>query len=99
MAARFPDELTCDMAETYHALDWRALGLPLAATLAMGAVVWLLWQKLFTENYLSAGRGKLMIAVIVCVAAGIAVYVVCAVLFKAVRSEDLPARLRRRAKR
>ena len=48
---------------------------------------------------LSAGRGKLMIAVIVCVAAGIAVYVVCAVLFKAVRSEDLPARLRRRAKR
>ena len=72
---------------------------PLAATLAMGAVVWLLWQKLFTESYLSAGRGKLMIAVIVCVAAGIAVYVVCAVLFKAVRSEDLPARLRRRAKR
>ena len=40
-----------------------------------------------------------MIAVIVCVAAGIAVYGVCAVLFKAVRSEDLPARLRRRAKR
>ena len=72
---------------------------PLAATLAMGAVVWLLWQKLFTESYLSAGRGKLMIAVIVCVAAGIAVYVVCAVLFKAVRSEDLPARLRRCAKR
>ena len=33
MAARFPDELTCDMAETYHALDWRALGL---ATLAAG---------------------------------------------------------------
>lgn len=33
MAARFPDELTCDMAETYHALDWRALGLPLAAGL------------------------------------------------------------------
>lgn len=24
---------------------------PLAATLAMGAVVWLLWQKLFTESY------------------------------------------------
>ena len=30
MAGRFPDELTCDMAETYHVLDWRALGLPLA---------------------------------------------------------------------
>ena len=36
MAAQYPEELTCDMAETYHALDWRALGLPLAATLAAG---------------------------------------------------------------
>ena len=34
MAAQYPEELTCDMAETYHVLDWRALGLPLAATLA-----------------------------------------------------------------
>ena len=34
MAALAPDELVCDMAETYHVLDWRALGLPLAATLA-----------------------------------------------------------------
>jgi|GEM_PF-1477179 len=34
MAARFPDELVCDMAETYHVLNWRALGLPLAAPLA-----------------------------------------------------------------
>ena len=68
---------------------------PLAATLVMGGAVGLLWQKVFTESCLSAGRGKLMIAVIVCVAAGIAVYFVCAVLFKAVRKEDLPARLRR----
>ena len=29
MAALAPDELVCDMAETYHVLDWRALGLPL----------------------------------------------------------------------
>ena len=36
MAAQYPEELTCDMAETYHVLDWRALGLPLAATLAAG---------------------------------------------------------------
>lgn len=36
MAALAPDELVCDMAETYHVLDWRALGLPLAATLAGG---------------------------------------------------------------
>ena len=38
MAARFPEELVCDMAETYHVLNWRALGLPLAATLAAGGV-------------------------------------------------------------
>ncbi len=25
MAAQYPEELTCDMAETYHVLDWRAL--------------------------------------------------------------------------
>ena len=36
MAALAPDELVCDMAENYHVLDWRALGLPLAATLAGG---------------------------------------------------------------
>ena len=36
MAALAPDELVCDMAETYHVLDWRAMGLPLAATLAGG---------------------------------------------------------------
>lgn len=36
MAALAPDELVCDMAETYNVLDWRALGLPLAATLAGG---------------------------------------------------------------
>lgn len=36
MAGRAPDALICDMAETYHVLDWRALGLPLAATLAAG---------------------------------------------------------------
>ena len=35
MAAQYPEELTCDMAETYHVLDWRALGLPLAATAAV----------------------------------------------------------------
>lgn len=36
MYARYPDELVCDMAETYHVYDWRGLGLPLAATLAAG---------------------------------------------------------------
>lgn len=36
MVAKAPDALVCDMAETYHVLDWRGLGLPLAATLAGG---------------------------------------------------------------
>lgn len=36
MTAQCPDALVCDMAEVYHVLDWRALGLPLAATLAAG---------------------------------------------------------------
>lgn len=30
------DALICDMAETYHVLNWRALPLSLAATLAAG---------------------------------------------------------------
>ena len=46
MAALAPDELVCDMAETYHVLDWRALGLPLAATLA-GAAVNIVLDPLF----------------------------------------------------
>lgn len=36
MAAQCPDALVCDMMQVYHAADWRALGLPLAATLAAG---------------------------------------------------------------
>jgi hypothetical protein len=36
MAAGSEDDLICDFAETYHILDWRALPLPLAATLAAG---------------------------------------------------------------
>lgn len=30
------DALICDFAETYHVLDWRALPVKLAATLACG---------------------------------------------------------------
>lgn len=55
MAAQYPEELTCDMAETYHVLDWRALGMALAGakvpteTLLLGqaadALQLLLWTK------------------------------------------------------
>ena len=68
---------------------------PGAATLIMGAAVYALWQFVFTEKMLSSGRGLLLIAVMLCVGAGIAVYTVCAVAFKAVKKEDIPARVRR----
>lgn len=36
MLATDEDAVICDFAETYHVLDYRALDLPLAATLAAG---------------------------------------------------------------
>ena len=36
IVAECEDEMICDMAETYHVLDWRALRPSLAATLAIG---------------------------------------------------------------
>lgn len=32
----YPDELICDLAETYHILDYRKVPVPLLATLAWG---------------------------------------------------------------
>ena len=68
---------------------------PGAATIAMGAVVYLLWQVVFTEKMLSSGRMLLLLCTLICVGAGVAVYAVCAVMFKAVKKEDMPARVRR----
>lgn len=68
---------------------------PGAATLIMGAAVYVLWQAVFTEKMLSSGRGLLLLCVLVCVGVGVAVYAACAVAFKAVKKEDLPARVRR----
>jgi len=68
---------------------------PGAATLMMGAVVYGLWNFVFTEKMLSAGRLPLLLAVCVCVGAGVAVYGVSAVALKAVKKEDMPARVRR----
>ncbi len=36
LARLYPNELICDMAETYHVFDWRALPGRLAAALAAG---------------------------------------------------------------
>ncbi len=72
---------------------------PLGATAAMGVVVWLSWTYGFGERFLSSGRGLLLVAVLACVAIGVAAYLAAAWVLRAVRPEDLPARIRRRLKR
>jgi len=68
---------------------------PLAASLGMGSIVYVLWHFVFTERCLSNGRLLLLIAVTVCIAAGIVSYVFIAFGIRAIRREDVPARLRR----
>ena len=81
-------------------MPWKdALLRPLAATIPMTAVVALLWKAVFTDRYLHLGRAKLLLAMIVCIGAGVVVYALCAFAVKAVKAEDLPARLRRKIKR
>lgn len=36
MLARYPEKLTCDLAETYHVFDWKALPIKTVATLSCG---------------------------------------------------------------
>ncbi len=72
---------------------------PLAATVAMGAIVYVIWYVLFTEKCLTGGRFLLLIAVAVAILAGIAVYALLAFAIKAIRPEDVPGRLRRFVKR
>ena len=68
---------------------------PGACTLLMGAAVYALWQFVFTEKMLSAGRLALLVAVLVCVGAGVMVYAAAALKLGAIKKEDLPARVRR----
>ena len=78
-------------------IPWRDILLrPLAAALPMGAAVWALWRFVFTERYLHLGRARLLLAVLVCVLAGVMVYAALALKVKAVGKEDLPARLRKK---
>ena len=62
----------------------------------MGAAVWGLWRFVFTDRFLHLGRAKLILAVAVCILAGVIVYTVLAVAVKAVAKEDIPARLRKK---
>lgn len=69
---------------------------PLIATALMGGAVWALWSYLFGESCLSGSRGGLLAAVVVCVAAGMAVYFAAAWALHAIKKEDMPTRIRRR---
>ena len=78
-------------------IPWKSVALrPLMAALPMGAAVWALWRFVFTDRYLHLGRARLLLAVIACVAAGVALYTVLAVAVKAIEKEDIPARIRRK---
>ena len=67
---------------------------PLACSLAMGAVVWALWRFVFGGVPASGGFLPRLLPVVVCIAAGMAVFVAAALLTGAVSPELLPARLR-----
>ena len=72
----------------------RRLWIDLACSLAMGAVVWALWRFVFGGVPASGGFLPRLLPVVVCIAAGMAVFVAAALLTGAVSPELLPARLR-----
>ncbi len=77
-------------------MDIRAILLrPLAATLLMTGLVAFLWYAVFTLKALES-RILTLLGIAVCLIAGIAVYVPGVFLFRAIRREDLPTKLRRR---
>ena len=71
---------------------------PLAAALPMGAAVWSLWRFVFTDRFLHLGRARLLLAVLACILAGVILYAALALALKAVKREDLPARMRKKLK-
>ena len=73
---------------------------PLCAAALMGAAVWSVYTFVFSgERCLHAsGFAARLLPVVVCMAVGAVVYLASAVLLKAVKKEDLPARFRRKAK-
>ncbi|MBE5782896.1 MAG: polysaccharide biosynthesis protein [Clostridiales bacterium] len=67
---------------------------PLLCSLLMGAIVWAIWHFIFGDAGQLAGP-VLMLGIMLCVVTGIAVYALAALKLKAIRREDLPARIRR----
>lgn len=72
---------------------------PLGAAAIMGGVVWFIYHFIFGgEQCLSAGFAKRLLLVAVCIGVGAVVYLITAVLFKAINPDHLPARFRRKKK-
>ena len=70
---------------------------PLGAAAVMGGVVWSIYHFVFGGvQCLSAGFTKRFLLVAVCIAVGAVVYLVAAILFKAINPDHLPARFRRK---
>ena len=71
---------------------------PLAAAAVMGGVVWGIYNYLFggEQALLASGFSKQLALVAVCIAVGGVVYLIAAILFKAINPDHLPARFRRK---
>ena len=71
---------------------------PLGAAAVMGGVVWAIYNYVFGgEKALLAARfSKQLLMVAVCIAVGAVVYLIAAILFKAINPDHLPARFRRK---
>ena len=70
---------------------------PLGAAALMGGVVLFIYHFVFGGvQCLSAGFTKRLLLVAVCIAVGAVVYLVAAILFKAINPDHLPARFRRK---
>ena len=76
----------------FHLMD--VLVKPLGCSAVMGCVVFALWHFLFGDPGKLHGAW-LLVGILLCVIAGVAVYAALAIFTKTIRKEDVPAKLRR----
>ena len=76
----------------FHLMD--VLVKPLGCSAVMGGVVFALWHFLFGDPGKLHGAW-LLVGILLCVIAGVAVYAALAIFTKTIRKEDVPAKLRR----
>ncbi|MBR6753427.1 MAG: polysaccharide biosynthesis protein [Clostridia bacterium] len=76
----------------FHLID--VLVKPLGCSAVMGGVVFALWHLLFGDPGKLHGAW-LLVGILLCVIAGVAVYAALAIFTKTIRKEDVPAKLRR----